>query len=137
MAKKAPKDPKELTREIDATLRVRSIRELEALKEQLAPRFGEFTLLAGLFTFTLGLILTLVFALPQEKEVVYYIWLLWSVGYLMASVVCIEFLIRKFRVVRRVSEQMLKRIERLEKRQISLQKQLEASLSSSEEVKES
>lgn len=115
MARRPPRDPGQLARDIDLTIELRQIREWGALKEGLAPRFGELFLLAGHFCFSLGLILTLIFALPQENEVVYNIWLLWSVGYILMTIVILEFLLRKFRIVRRVIELNLRRIERLEK----------------------
>lgn len=111
-----PRDPRILARDVDLAIKMREIREWSRLREDLAPRFGELFLLAGLFSFALGLILTLVFALPQEKEAVYFIWLLWGCGFILMLLVVMEFLIRKFRVLRRVVEIQARRIDSLEKR---------------------
>lgn len=103
-------------------MKLREIREWEALREGLEVRFTEFSVLAGVFCFSLALILTLIFALPQENEAAYYTVLLWSVGYILATVVTLEFLIRKFRILRRITELNNRRIERLEKQLAAMEK---------------
>ena len=117
-----PRDPQRLLREIDTAVKLREIREWEALREGLEVRFTEFSVLAGVFCFSLALILTLIFALPQENEAAYYTVLLWSVGYILATVVTLEFLIRKFRILRRITELNNRRIERLEKQLAAMEK---------------
>ena len=119
---RAPRDPQRLLREIDTAVKLREIREWEALREGLEVRFTEFSVLAGVFCFSLALILTLIFALPQENEAAYYTVLLWSVGYILATVVTLEFLIRKFRILRRITELNNRRIERLEKQLVAMEK---------------
>jgi uncharacterized membrane protein YbhN (UPF0104 family) len=119
---RAPRDPQRLLREIDTAVKLREIREWEALREGLEVRFTEFSVLAGVFCFSLALILTLIFALPQENEAAYYTVLLWSVGYILATVVTLEFLIRKFRILRRITELNNRRIERLEKQLAAMEK---------------
>lgn len=123
---RAPRDPAQIAREIDATIGVRNIREWANLKDALAVRFGEMCLLAALFVFALGLILTLIFALPQEDEGIYNIWLLWTCGYITITVFAIEFLLRKFRTIRRIIELNLRRAEKMEKQIARLQKALDA-----------
>lgn len=105
---------------------MREIREWSKLREALQPQFGEMFLLAGLFAFSLGLMLTLIFALPQEKDVEYYIWLFWTCGFIMMLIVAVEFLIRKFRIMRRVIELHLKQLEGLDARETELRKLAEA-----------
>ena len=117
-----PRDPKLLVRDIDTAVKLREIREWEALREGLEVRFTEFSVLAGVFCFSLALILTLIFALPQENEAAYYTVLLWSVGYILATVVTMEFLIRKFRILRRITELNNRRIERMEKQLAAMEK---------------
>lgn len=123
---RAPRDPGQIVREIDATIGVRNIREWANLKDALAVRFGEMCLLAALFVFALGLILTLIFALPQEDEGIYNIWLLWTCGYIIITVFAIEFLLRKFRTIRRIIELNLRRAEKMEKQIARLQKTLDS-----------
>lgn len=110
-----PRDPKELAREIDATIRARDVKEWLYLMDAVAPRFGEMILLAGVFFFALGLILTIFFVAPQENDTTYLLWVLWGCGYLFATTFAFEFVIRKFRTLRRMVEIAGRRIERLEK----------------------
>ncbi len=121
------KDPDKIAKEIDLSIRLSEIREESKLKETLVPRFYDLTLLATLFTFGLGLALTMVFALPQEEDHIYYIWLLWGGGFLIITLICFEYLIRKFRVVRRVLEITLRRLEKLDRENKALKKMMKKS----------
>lgn len=110
-----PRDPGQLAREVDTTIRIRDIREWAELKDALAVRFVELAIIAGLFCFSLALVLTLVFVLPQENEPLYYFVLLWAAGYILTTVAAIEFLIRKFRAMRRIIELSCRRLDRIER----------------------
>ena len=110
-----PRDPKEIVRELDATMKARDLREWAKLRGAVAPTVGEMSYLAALFAFVLGLILTLIFVLPQENEGVYLLWVLWGGGTAITAFLTLEFLVRKFRIVRRMVELQARRVERLEK----------------------
>lgn len=108
------RNPDTISREIDATIKVRQIREWGNLRAMLAVGYGEMFLFAGLFAFGIGLIVTVIFALPQENPKLYNFMVLWTVGFIGMLIITLEFLIRKFRAVRRALEIQMDRIERLE-----------------------
>ncbi len=109
------RDPKKIVRDLETSIRLRDIREWVHLKEALSMGFWEFFLLAGLFCFGIGVLTTLVYVIPPENPALYYFMLLWTAGFLIMSIVTFEFLIRKFRTIRRALELSIKRMERLER----------------------
>lgn len=92
----------QIIQEVEASIRLRDIKEWNDLQESLAPTITEYGIRAVLFTLSLGLILTLIFVLPQENETAYYLWLFWGCGTLLAFLFTLDYMLRKFRVVRRV-----------------------------------
>lgn len=94
----------QIIQEVEASIRLRDIKEWNDLQESLAPTITEYGIRAVLFTLSLGLILTLIFVLPQENETAYYLWLFWGCGTLLAFLFTLDYMLRKFRVVRRVIE---------------------------------
>jgi hypothetical protein len=94
----------QIIQEVEASIRLRDIKEWNDLQESLAPTFTEYGIRAVLFTLSLGLILTLIFVLPQENETAYYLWLFWGCGTLLAFLFTLDYMLRKFRVMRRVIE---------------------------------
>ncbi len=109
------RDPKQIVRDLETSIRLRDIREWVQLKDALAMGFWEFFLLAGLFSFGIGLVTTLFYIIPDENPALYYFMLLWSAGFLIMTIVSFEFLIRKFRTMRRALELSIRRMERLER----------------------
>lgn len=110
-----PRDLDQLTREVDASIKVREIREWERLRHGLRAGWKETFLLAGLFAFSIGLAATVIFGLPQENKRLYYFMVLWILGFAVMLTLSIAFLIRKLRVMRRIMELSIRRMERLEK----------------------
>lgn len=109
------RDPKVMIRDLETSIRLRDIREWANIKDALSMGFWELFVLAGLFSFGIGVLTTLIYAIPPENEALYYFMLLWCVGFIVMVVLAIEFLIRKYRVMRRALELTFRRLEKLEK----------------------
>ena len=109
------RDPDELVREIDARILLGERREWQRIRQELAFHWLEFLLLAGLFAFSIGLVVTLIYGLPAENEPLYFFMVLWSVGWVIVALVAFEFLIRRYRALRRSVELIDRRFERIER----------------------
>jgi hypothetical protein len=109
-----PREPVELIRQVDAQLLARERSEWATLRQGLAFHWYELFLLAGLFAFSIGLVVTIIFGLPADNEPLYFFMVLWSVGWVGMAIVCFEFLLRRYRLLRRAFELVDRRLERLE-----------------------
>ena len=109
-----PRDPQQIAKDFDTAAKLREIREWETLKDALSVRFADVIIIAGLFSFSIALILTLIFVLPQKDEGLYEILLLWVGGWVLMVVITLEYLVRKLRIIRRVAELHHLRLKRLE-----------------------
>lgn len=115
-AESLSRNPEELMREVDARLLARERREWQGLRAELSFHWIEIFLLAAPFAFSIGLVITIIYGIPADNEPLYFFMVLWSVGWIIAVLVVLEFLLRRYRVVRRSIELMDRRMERLEKR---------------------
>lgn len=117
-----PDDPKEIAQQIDANLAARDALELQKIRAGLGSRVFEFFLLAGLFAFSIGVAVTIIFAIPQDNEALYYFICMFLLALLGWVLMALEYLIRRHRVLRRLEEMHLRRLERLERALRELQK---------------
>jgi hypothetical protein len=111
-----PRNPDEIARQIDADLAAQEAKELLQLHRQLRLGVVEILILAGLFAFGIGMVATVIMSLPQENEALYRFKLLWILGFLGSVVLALNFLIGKFRVMRRLLIIQERRLTRLEQR---------------------
>lgn len=109
-----PRDAKHLLREVDATIRIKDIREWHRLRDVVAIKWWESSLLALLFISGIGIIVTVAKLIPNDPRILYYFILGWSVLWILTLISCIEFLILKFRALRRMHEITDRVIRRLE-----------------------
>lgn len=112
---KLPRTPEELAREVDATLRAREEKEWARLRAELAGRWYEFFLLAGVFAFSIGVVATIILAIPSDNVALYRFMVFWLLGFVLMIVLTVEFLIRRYRTVRRVAMLLLARLKKMEK----------------------
>lgn len=115
-AENLPRDPEELVREVDARLIAREKREWQGLRANLSFHWMEIFLLAAPFAFSIGLVVTIIYGLPAGNEPLYFFMVLWSVGWIIAVLVVLEFLLRRYRVMRRAIELVDRRLGRMEKK---------------------
>ena len=99
-----PSQPKELEAEIDAIIKIKDIKELYRLKEYLAVKWWESGLIILLFASGLGFFLTVIRLIPVQEPFLYWFSLFWFAAILLTLIGCIEFLIGKIRVLRRLYE---------------------------------
>ena len=110
------RDPKEITEQIDASIKARDEKELAELRRAIRPSLGELVLLPILFAFSLGVVFVIIYTMPSEHEGIYQLNLLWSLGFVLSVVMCLDFLIRRLRVLRRLAECQQRELDRLRKR---------------------
>jgi hypothetical protein len=104
LEKDFPRQPKELEAEIDAIIKIKDIKELYRLKEYLAVKWWESGLIILLFASGLGFFLTVIRLIPVQEPFLYWFSLFWFAAILLTLIGCIEFLIGKIRVLRRLYE---------------------------------
>jgi hypothetical protein len=104
LEKDFPRQPKELETEIDAIIKIKDIKELYRLKEYLAVKWWESGLIILLFASGLGFFLTVIRLIPVQEPFLYWFSLFWFAAILLTLIGCIEFLIGKIRVLRRLYE---------------------------------
>ncbi len=115
---KFPRKVEEITHQIDLAAKLRDIKEYADLEEALYWNWWEVFLLSGLFAFSLGLVSSFgIFVNKVEMEPPLVTWFLffWTFGFVMMSVLILEFLTRKYRALRRLSQRTNKRLEKIEK----------------------
>ncbi len=109
-----PRDPERLLREVDATIRIKDIQEWQRLRERVEIQWWESALIALLFISGIGILVTIAMLIPREPAALYYFILAWCALWILTLITCVEFLIQKFRALRRmheVTDRMLRRIE--------------------------
>ena len=102
--KSFPYDPKRLETEVSAVVKIKDIEELYRLKEQVSVKWWETGLILLLFASGFGFILTVSKLIPVSQPVLYWFSLFWVVAIILTLIGCIEFLIAKFRALRRLYE---------------------------------
>ena len=110
------RDPRKIARDVDAQIAADDVAEWLKVGRGLRFRWYEVLLLSGLFSFGIGVGVTIVWAIPVWNELLYRFMVFWLLGFLVVVVFCFEFLIRRFRALRRFFELNLRRMEKLEQR---------------------
>lgn len=110
-----PRDPDELVRQLDAHLLARERKEWQNLRNQLAFHWFELFLTAGVFAFSIGFVVTMIFGFTTENEELHMFITFWVVGWVAAVLITFLFLIRRYRALRRSVELIDRRFDRLEK----------------------
>jgi len=109
-----PRDADRLLREVDATIRIKDIQEWHRLRESVAIKWWESALIALLFISGIGILVTIAKLIPANPPHLYYFILAWCLLWVLTLISCIEFLILKFRALRRMHEITDRVIRRLE-----------------------
>ncbi|MBN1899985.1 hypothetical protein JW926_01515 [Candidatus Sumerlaeota bacterium] len=104
LQKPYPYDPKKLEAEVTAVVKIKDIEELYALKEQVSVKWWETGLILILFASGFGFILTVSKLISISHPLVYWFSLFWVIAIILTLIGCIEFLIAKFRALRRLYE---------------------------------
>lgn len=97
-------NPRKLLREVSAVTRLRDIREWADLKEAIAPHWWESVLRAMLFISGLGMMATVFELAPQDPPLLHGFIVTWAALYVITGIACVEFLMAKFRALRRMTE---------------------------------
>lgn len=118
-----PRDPERLLREVDASIRIREIEEWQRLKENVSIQWWESALVALLFISGIGIIVTIAKLIPDVPAILYYFILAWSILWILTLISCVEFLLLKFRALRRMHEIIDLRLRRIEQALDPRQKQ--------------
>ncbi|MBX3729496.1 MAG: hypothetical protein KF858_09960 [Candidatus Sumerlaeia bacterium] len=105
--------PRTLLAEMDARIKVRDIREWERLKRQVEIKWWESGLVALLFVSGVTVLVTVAKLAPGHNEVLYAFVLGWCGLFVLTLIGCIEFLVLKFRALRRMHEETARHYEEL------------------------
>lgn len=108
-----PRDPDRLLREVDASIRIREIDEAQRLREHLTVQWWESALVVLLFVSGIGVIVTVANLVPQSPPLLHYFILGWSALWVLTLISCVEFLLRKFRALRRMTEILAREVHLL------------------------
>ena len=98
------RDPHQLLREVDASIRVKDIQEWQDLRDILMIKWWEPILLILLFISGIGIIVTLFKLVPNSNVLLHRFIVGWCALWILTLVSCIEFLLHKFRALRRMRE---------------------------------
>jgi len=121
-----PRDPKKLLVEMDARIKVRDIREWDRLRRQVEVKWWESGLVALLFVSGVGIMFTIGKIIPSDNELLYGFILTWAGLFVLTLIACIEFLLMKFRALRRMQEVSTRHIEEMEATVKAIREYLEA-----------
>ncbi len=124
LKKPFPRDAKSLEAEVSAVIKVKDIKELYRLKEQVAVKWWETGLIFLLFVSGFGFILTVSKLIPVSEPYLYWFILFWIVAVVLTLIACIEFLISKFRALRRLYEIHTRVLQAMEAEIAELKKRL-------------
>lgn len=102
LQKPYPYDPKKLEAEVTAVIKIKDIEELYELRERVSVKWWETGLILLLFASGFGFILTVSKLIPISHPLVYWFSLFWVIAIILTLIGCIEFLIAKFRALRRL-----------------------------------
>lgn len=120
-----PHDPKRLLREVNAAIRLRDIEEWHRLRDAVAFQWWESALLALLFISGVGILVTIAKLIPDQPRLLYYFILGWSVLWILTLIACVEFLILKFRALRRMHEITERHLRKLDEEFEELHRRLD------------
>ena len=121
-----PHDPKKLLAEIDARMKVRDVREWEKLKRKVEVQWWESALLALLFISGCTMVITVGAVMEDMNPILRGFIVAWSALFIVTLIACIEFLIMKFRALRRMHEETIRHIEKLDDTVLAIRNFLEA-----------
>jgi hypothetical protein len=97
-----PRDPEVLSSELAAINRIRDLEKLQQLNEYISTKWWETGLVLLLFVSGFGFILTVSKIIPTENMTIYWFILFWVVSIVLSIILCIEFLLSKFRAIRKL-----------------------------------
>jgi len=118
---------KDLETEVTAVIKIKDIKELYRLKDQISIKWWETGLVLLLFGSGFGFMLTISKLIPVSHPFVYWFSLFWIAAILLTLIGCIEFLIGKFRALRRLYEIHTRIMESLQKDLEDLKKRVSES----------
>jgi len=121
-----PHDPKKLLIEIDARMKVRDIREWERLKQRVTVQWWESGLMALLFISGCVMVITVANVMDEYNFVLRAFIVGWSTLFILTLIGCIEFLVNKFRALRKMHEETVRHIEKVDDTLLALRNYLEA-----------
>ena len=124
LKKPFPRDAQRLEAEVSAVIKVKDIKELYRLKQQVAVKWWETGLIFLLFVSGFGFILTVSKLIPVSQPYLYWFILFWIVAVVLTLIACIEFLINKFRALRRLYEIHTRLLQAMETEIAELKKRL-------------
>jgi len=124
LQKSYPYDPKNLEAEVSAVIKIKDIEELYELKERVSIKWWETVLILLLFASGFGFILTVSKLIPISQPFVYWFSLFWGVAIILTLIACIEFLIGKFRALRRLYEIHTHLLEGMQKEIVEIKKHI-------------
>lgn len=104
LQKPYPRDPERLGAEVSAVVKIKDIEKMYELKERVAVKWWESGMVALLFAAGFGFILTASRLIPPIEPFYYWFSLFWVGAIVLSLIFCIEFLIAKFRALRRLYE---------------------------------
>lgn len=99
-----PRDPKVLLREIDAAIRIKDLETIHKCREVLTPKWHESAIVVMLFVSGLGFIVTVFKLIPDENKALFWFVFGWVLLFTLSLVAAVEFLLWKFRALRRLYE---------------------------------
>jgi len=121
-----PRDPDKLLVEMDARIKVRDIREWERLKRQVEVKWWESGLLALLFVSGSAMMVTIAKLAPEDHVMLRNFVIVWCGLFILTLLGCIEFLIFKFRALRKMHESTTRMLEGQEEALKGIREYLEA-----------
>lgn len=129
LKKPYPYDPERLETEVSAVIKIKDIEELYRLKDAVSVKWWETGLILLLFCSGFGFILTVSRIIPAENPFIYWFSLFWFAAIVISIIFSLEFLIHKFRALRRLNEiqtrilaSMQKELKQLRDRAFSAEK---------------
>lgn len=112
--------------EMDARMKVRDIREWENLKRRVELKWWESGLLALLFISAVGALVTVAKLVTVENRLLYGFIIAWCGLFILTLVACVEFLITKFRALRRMHELTSRQLDDIQESVKAIREYLEA-----------
>ena len=128
LPKSYPYDPKNLEAEVSAVVKIKDIEELYRLRDKVSVKWWETGLIVLLFVSGFGFILTVSKLIPMSQPVVYWFIFFWVGAIILTMIGCIEFLIGKFRALRRLYEIHTRILQAMQKELSEIKKRLPPSL---------
>lgn len=112
-----PEKAEDLVREVDATIKIKDIKEIYRLKDIISIKWWETALVLLLFFSGTGFLITLSqlnYLFPPEKSIVLTFILFWFIILMFILIATVEFLINKIKALRKLYEVQTKVISILQ-----------------------